>query len=678
MRGFLRGLLFFLAFSIPIAPSSAQDSTSTAIDGIDLPNIDVEAVRVGTLTSENAPLAVTTLSRSQASRHLEPGLSLDEILSGLPGLFVSDRGNATLGERVSIRGMGWRSAFGVRGVQILIDGIPLTMPDGQAISDIISPSMVQRAELIRGPSSFFWGNGSGGVLYLSSASVNLPDGVRLRAMGGSYGLQQLNAEASIQTGNNRHQLYISDDRRDGYRDYSKTRFTRAAFNSKFPINQNSVVTLTSAFAFQDAQNPGSLTQDQLADSPKLANSFNKFKQAGKESLQFQGGVTFINQSQLGEFSATAYGLNRNLDNPLSFKQIDLHRAAYGTRLALQKSSDGFGWGVGFDADMQDDNRIELTNKRDTIPEELLLLQDESVRNISLYGFINAQIAGPLHITAGLRNDQVRFEMDDKFVTMNGDQSGNRTFSALSPAVGLSLKTSDMVLYANYRSSFETPTTTELVNQIDFQGGFDPDLEPQKVLGFEAGLRGNLAFWQTSFDLALFSLNVKDLISGLPDEEVDEFEFTNIGRSLHQGIELSFSTNPTAWLSWRLTHSSGSFKFRSSALHDNLLPGIPNSRTHIRGTVQGSSFWLQATFEHVSSFFADNDNSAKNDAFAVLDLTIGHKGIPINALNIRPFFSVRNLSDETYNGSVVVNDRRSRYFEPAPGRTFQAGVNVSYN
>ena len=662
--------------SLLMRPGLAMAQDSTAVFDVSLPPIEVEAARINALSSENAPLALTTFARSQTRRQFEPGLSMDEVLSELPGLFVSDRGNATLGERISIRGMGWRAAFGVRGVQILLDGIPLTMPDGQAVADIIAPSMIDRAELIRGPSSLFWGNGSGGVLYLSTANQSRAPGVRIRAMGGSDALRQLNLEAGAVFEQNKFQLFVSDDRRDGYRDYSNSRFTRAALNGQMPLNDKSVLNLTGAFAYQDAQNPGSLTREQVNENPQLANARNVSTFAAKQSTQFQVGASLLHETSIGQFSVTAYTLNRDLDNPLSFAYIDLNRNAFGLRAALQNSTDAFAWGLGVDTDFQDDDRRNLNNDAGSPGDELTLAQDEEVRNLSFYGFISATIAGPLSITAGLRNDQVQFEMRDRLLN-NGDQSGKRTFSALSPALGLSLQAGDVLIYSNYRNAFETPTTTEMVNRPDLDGGFNPEVEPQKVQGFEIGARGRLAR-DTRFDIALFSMNVKDLLIPFQTEEGGERTFyRNGGRNLHQGFEISAFTKLSSWLTLQLTHTSGTFQFRSDALKGNSLPGLPDHRTYLRGSATLHGFWFQTVFEYVSSFYADDSNMEQNDAYAVLDVTAGYEGVQAGSVQISPFFRVSNLTNEIYNSSVVVNAFGGRFYEPAAGRTFQAGLNVSF-
>ena len=224
---------------------------------------------------------------------------------------------------------------------------------------------------------------------------------------------------------------------------------------------------------------------------------------------------------------------------------------------------------------------------------------------------------------------------------------------------------------------KTPTTTELVNRPDLDGGFNPDVDPQKVQGFEVGVRSSLAQWQTRIDLAFFSMDVHDLLIPFQTEDGgDRTFYRNGGRNLHKGFEISLGMKPAPWMSWQLTHTTGSYTFRSDDLKGHRLPGLPDSRTYLRGLFEASDFWIQTVFEHVSSFYTNDDNSEKNDAYAIVDLTMGHKGIKLPGVTLLPFFRISNLTDASYNGSVVVNAFGSRYYEPSAGRTFQAGLNVS--
>ena len=84
-------------------------------------------------------------------------LSLHESLGAVPGLWAMNPDNYAQDLRISIRGFGARAAFGIRGIRVLVDGIPESTPDGQADVDNLDPSMMQRMEVLRGPASGLYG-----------------------------------------------------------------------------------------------------------------------------------------------------------------------------------------------------------------------------------------------------------------------------------------------------------------------------------------------------------------------------------------------------------------------------------------------------------------------------------------------------------------------------------------
>ena len=107
--------------------------------------------------------------------------------------------------------------------------------------------------------------------------------------------------------------------------------------------------------------------------------------------------------------------------------------------------------------------------------ERLQDQQEEVTNASAFAYV-APAWGPLRLRLGARADRVRFALDDDLRLGGVDASGDRTFSAVSPAVGLSYALSNALLFASYSTAFETPTTTEIVNRPDGTG-FNPRRRP---------------------------------------------------------------------------------------------------------------------------------------------------------------------------------------------------------
>lgn len=111
-----------------------------------------------------------------------PRVNLSETLTSVPGLQVQNRQNYAQDLQISIRGFGSRSAFGVRGIRLYVDGIPATMPDGQGQISNIDINSIQDVEVLRGPFSALYGNASGGVI-----NVTTETGIEASSYYGSYG-----------------------------------------------------------------------------------------------------------------------------------------------------------------------------------------------------------------------------------------------------------------------------------------------------------------------------------------------------------------------------------------------------------------------------------------------------------------------------------------------------------
>ena len=75
---------------------------------------------------------------------------IGELIQFVPSLFVSSQQNFSQDTRISIRGFGTRATFGIRGIKILWDGIPITTPDGQTQLDHIPLSSIGTIEVLRG------------------------------------------------------------------------------------------------------------------------------------------------------------------------------------------------------------------------------------------------------------------------------------------------------------------------------------------------------------------------------------------------------------------------------------------------------------------------------------------------------------------------------------------------
>jgi iron complex outermembrane receptor protein len=140
-------------------PDSARADSTAKI----LPEITVTVTRAAEPINK-IPAAVSVVRREEIRRG-QATLGLDESLSNLPGVYVTNRYNFSLDQRLSIRGFGSRANFGLRGVKVILDGIPQTLPDGQSQLSNLDLGDIGRVEVLRGSSSALYGNASGGALF---------------------------------------------------------------------------------------------------------------------------------------------------------------------------------------------------------------------------------------------------------------------------------------------------------------------------------------------------------------------------------------------------------------------------------------------------------------------------------------------------------------------------------
>lgn len=453
---------WFLLLIVWLFPSPASGQKNDSLH-VNLKPIEVKATHSSVTVSE-APLSLSVLNRDELERITTPATTLNRLTFDLPGVWVSNRENYALGERVMIRGMGWRAAFGVRGIQVVMDGIPLTTADGQSVLNIIDPAFVQRVELLRGPASIFWGNSSGGVLYFTTRlPVNSAPAVHFRTMAGSYGLKKGELQISQQIGNTKLSGYSSYLYEDGYRDHSSVKLSRSAINGELPLTERSGLKFFGAYsAMPRADHPGSLTWEQAHTDPRQARSYFAENNAGKEAWQGQLGTTYYLDTRTGLLSTTLYGIRRKLHNPLPFAYIDVGRWAGGGRLTLQHTRSALEWNAGLETKFQFDDRKNFNSDQGTPGNQTLLDQLETVWNTALFTRA-AYPLGNFSVSAGMRFDWLRFHATDHLL-QDGDQSGSRTFTSFSPSIGLRYSYAGGHWYANFSTAFEAPTTTELVNR----------------------------------------------------------------------------------------------------------------------------------------------------------------------------------------------------------------------
>ena len=669
-------IINFLAVKHASAQEVSEDSLQVTLDPV-----KVTAIH-SSISAADAPLSLSTLSRDLSAIDREASLSLQSISQQLPGLWVNDRQNYALGERLTIRGVGWRAAFGVRGVQVILNDIPLTVADGQTMINIVEPAFVRRAELVRGPAASYWGNSSGGVLYLSTKPNFTDDqSYRFRTMAGSYGMRKAEGEFSFSTPSHQMNGYTSYLTTNGYRDYSAANVFRAGVNGSVNLTSKSQLKYQAASIYMPkAQHPGSLTDSLAGNDPTRARpSFADSAKAGKTITQAQGGLSYILETPVGVLNITGYSIYRDLSNPLPFGIITVNRWVGGLRTTLEKSWSNFDLQVGLESKLQNDDRTEFVNAGNAQRGAVTVDQVERVWNQAVFTTATYSV-GNFNILGGLRYDRLKFRTDNPVDSLSGD----RTFQSISPSIGVNYQPSNTTIFLNLSTSFEAPTTTELVNRPGSGNGFNPNLKPEQTIGLETGIRGSNDSQTVSYDFTAFHLWITDLLFPYQLQNNGPTYYRNQGETRHLGVEGRFSWQITQNWSVSTTGTAMKAKFRKAQTLNNQslagksVPGIPKFR--IRGELSWSpgNFASSVSYKTVSRYSANNLNTAYNDRYGVMDAKFSYrKSFTGSSTEIHPFVNLNNLLDVRYNSSVVVNAFGGRYFEPAPGRNWQVGVSIKF-
>ncbi len=627
-----------------------------------------------------APYAVSVLGPQRvAAARADRGLA--GVLHGVPGLQADNRYNEALGDRLSIRGFGARSAFGVRGVRVYIDGIPATLPDGQTDLSRLDLAAVREVEVLRGPASAIYGNAAGGVVMIHTTDPgDAPLAVQAGLLAGSGGLARAHTRVGGRSAGFAYQARLTRRHVDGFRAFAASSRTVADFRGSGSLAGGRLDAL-GALVDYAADNPGSLTANQLRADPTQANPANvaqKTSEAGRQGLV---GLRWDRRTGAGRVELTGWGLLKTLDNPIPPVIIDLHRRAAGGRVLWLGGIGPVGVAVGGEAGLQRDDRRNHENDGGARG-DLVLSQVEWVRQLGAFTHTRLPIGNDVDFTAGARYDSYRFRARDRFTDGDPNDSGERVMSAFSPTAGVRARLAGALdLYANVATAFETPTTTELVNRPDSAGGFNPDLEPQRTTSVELGARGDAG--RLTYQVAVYRARVRDAL--IPFEVATSpgrQYYRNAGTTRHQGVETAVSVSVTPRLRADMAYTWTDARFRDFEVDarqygGNRVPGVTPHRFEgtLTGRLDRALIALDATVSGRTP--VDDANTDAADGYTLLSVR-GEWTVDAPGLRVDPFAGISNILDTDYISSVAVNAFGRRFFEPGPGRAFHLGVRATFN
>jgi iron complex outermembrane receptor protein len=621
-------------------------------------------------------------------------VNLSESLGRVPGIAVQNRQNYAQDLQIQSRGFGARSTFGVRGIRLIADGIPATMPDGQGQAATFALGSAERIEVLRGPFSALYGNAAGGVIAVETMDGPKVPTAEADLLFGSY----QTFRSALKLGGEWDGLNALGDlsrfETNGYRDHSAV--TRDHLNAK--LKAGGVTVVANSLRQPDTQDPLGLTRAQLERDPRQATPEALLFNTKKSISQDQIGARLQQSVGAGRVEAMLYVGQRAVQQLLAIPVatqnaathsggvVDLDRNYGGGALRWFGNVSSVRLSAGVEYDAMYERRKGFINNNGAIG-ALKRDEDNTVATTGVYAQGEWKFAERWALHAGARASRVAFRSTDYYTVANADDSGSRTYRAATPVAGLLYRVSDTTsVYGNLGRGFETPTFLELAYRTG-GSGLNFDLNASTSRHAELGVK-TAQRW-VRFNAALFDIVTSNEIV-VDQNSGGRATFKNVGHTDRKGVELGAETLLPGRLQLRAAYTNLQATFREGFNtvigvfpNNNTVPvpaGTPLpgvARNQFYGELRYRGAPLHASLEalHRSKVPVSDPNTDFAAPFTVWNVAAGL--VQERARwRFGEFVRIDNLTNRDYVGSVIVNEANFRYFEPAPRRNMSVGLQAA--
>jgi len=652
----------------------------------------------GHKTNKETAGSIANISGSQFRQG--SGVSLQSAFNSVPGVQMDQ---STLSEsRISIRGNGVRAQWGIRNIKIYVNDIPVTEADGTSRIEALDVNDIGQVEIIKGPASSIYGGGTGGVInFQLQRSPYQEQSMEASSLVGSYGLRRL--AMTYRNGSDKMNSYVSYgwQQYDGYREHSNDMRRFLAANFQFFPSEKQIITVLLNRSTQHSQIPGSLTQQQMEENPKQANSSNLDKQAARYQNWTRVGIgqNYLFNNRFSN-STSIFTYFYDLNHPLPYAYIRNYYQSYGGRTQFMYTSGltvfPTKFIVGAEFNQANTKGTQYVNEHGV---EGSINGNTDYKNIlySLFYQSETAISSKTSLTIGISYNGLTYNVSDYLLP---ERSGIKKFKPqASPRIALSHDFGKALsLHGSISSGFSPPSSSEVKN-VD--GSINTRLQAEKGINYELNAKGNLLHSRLAYDLALFKMDMKgELIAQSAQQGITIYN--NSGRTNHDGVELALSyliikegadksitlLRPYA----AVTYSH--FKFDDYKIlnaEDQVISEYDgNALTGIAPWVINAGLNLETKlgiYFNGNYFFNDrlplNDaNTDYNPSYHVLNAKVGYKIKLSKHFGINMYAGLDNITNSHYSSMTSLNavaygSGPPAYFNPSPARSSYAGLNIKY-
>ena len=653
------------------------------------------------------PYSVVRISNMQYK--YERKVSIGDVLNFVPGVFLQSRyGNHDV--RISIRGFGSRSNTGIRGVRILLDGIPESEPDGQTRIEAIDFNSIGSIEIVKGNSSSLYTNAPGGVVNFIN-DINFPQSFAINFNDfGAYNLRRNGIKAGIRTDDYGVLTTYTYHNSNGFREHSEDYWH--ILNTVYELfpGENSNFQLLGYFVNGLIRLPGSLTKEEFEENHLQAAQrevdfdFRRITKKGRIAIRY---ITKFGENLNNEIEITPYGTIKYFERTARTYRI-MNRYGFGTTVRFLNKSNFFNmnneFSIGGDVLYQAGPIEEYRNVGGRKDDVNIGITDETIGNSGVYVLNNFEILkDKMSLMLSGRYDNVYFYQKDQLLE---SRNALRRFEAVTPKAALNYKiTPSVALYTSFGLSFDSPAGNELPNyptSSDPSVLLNPDLEPQKSKNFELGLKGHLIFPERnflrniSFETTFFNSIIDDEI--IPFEVFSDVFFRNSAQTNRRGIETGLNLEIFTGFRAAVSYTFSDFNYESyitetidiqdgqivteeKDFSGNNVPSIPAHNlllalSYERNIFSNITGFGKISYQSVSGMYVDDQNSDKTESYRLFNSTFG-LDFQFNRFNIRFSGGVNNILDLKYVGFININSTSLRFYEAGEPRSLFASINLGY-
>jgi len=659
--------------------------------------------------SFDLPMSIDKVNKEQ----IQDGqlrMTLSESLARVPGITAQNRTQMAQDPQISSRGFGARSAFGVRGIRVYVDGIPLSMPDGIGNPGSVDLGMMESIEVMRGPFSAMYGNSSGGVIQMFTENAPKTPEVSGDLLAGSYKTYSESGKAAGSTSGVDYLLGYSNFQSDGYREQSASTKKQATAKLKTTIGDDAKLTTLLSWFDQDAKDPGGL---KVKEARTAANPDSKTVNSRVARGTTQIGINFEKALDAqNRLNLLAYAGKRdntqilyvaNLPSPLDSRASVIDRDFMGTEIRWSHKGQvsdmpySITSGVTY-AQMLDDRKdinAERGVAKPAITANFNRNEKQTATTSDQYVQGSLTFTPQIDIHAGVRRTNLGLKFEDELVgtavqcanantVRYCDSSGSVRYTKTTPVIGGIYKLNPAVnLYVNAGQAFETPTLVE-TSFLDASKGTGPNLtlKPSTSNNYEAGVKAFVDD-NTKVNATVFQVDTKNEI--IVNSTVSGRTSYQNGKSTKRtGAELSIDAllpmNFSAYASYTLLDATFNEKFSATVLKGNRIPGTYKNQAFAELAWSYPAWGFQTAINVVNSSAVEVDdaNTAGTAAagYTVFNLrgSLNQKSGP---WSITEYVTLNNLTDVKYIGSIKVNDSNARSYEPAAPFNWIVGAKAAY-